>query len=283
MDALNGDSLEHKIKQLPSLPAVVTDIMALIDDVDVDVVALEKKIGQDQSLAARILHIANSPFYGFTGNIGAIKDAVVLLGLHAVRNLVLAASVMKQFPPRSGKQINRVAFWQHSIGTSIASRVIAEQYGLDKDIGFSAGLLHDIGKLALDSYFPVEYTQVLIYREQQECLLVEAENAILGFDHTEVGACIARHWNLPELITTAIEHHHTPGDQCPSPVVDLVHISDIICRGLGIGSGGDDLVPQLQPAAMERLGIEWSALKGLFYEIEQRNSDSNLFLAEITG
>lgn len=278
---MSVESLAGKVRELPSLPVVVTEIVAMIDRGEVDIVALERKIVQDQSLAARILRIANSPFYGVSGKVGTVKEGLVVLGLAAVRNLVIAASVMKQFPVRGGVHLNRIAFWQHSIGTSITGRVLARRLGMDKEIAFTAGLLHDIGKLALDCYFSGDYTQVLLYRQDKDCHLMEAEAAVLGFDHAQAGGVLARHWKLPSPIVAAIEGHHSPDGCSACPIVDLIHVSDVVCRGLDIGNGGEDLLPGLHPPVMGRLGLDWSDLKAYFAEIEACNQAGNLLLADL--
>lgn len=282
MHAITSDTLATRVQQLPSLPVVVCDIMSLIDAGDVDLGVLEKKVAQDQSLAARILRIANSPFYGFSGQIKTIKEAVVVLGLHPIRNLVVAAGIMKQFPAGSGRHLDSVAFWQHCIGTSVAARVLARHFGVDKELAFTAGLLHDIGKLAFDSHFPDDYARVLEYRAERDCHLATAEKAVLGMDHAEAGARLARHWKLPPPIGAVIEHHHRPEGAGGLPIVDLVHVADAVCRGLDIGNGEYDLVPQVHDEAAARLGVDWSGLKACLLEVEELNQQSNLFLAELT-
>ena len=283
MDTVTLDTLEMQVQQLPSLPVVVYDIMALIDAGDVDLTVLQRKVAQDQSLAARILRIANSPFYGFSGQINTIKEAVVVLGLQPIRNLVVAAGIMKQFPAGASRHLDPLAFWQHCIGTSIAARVLARHCGLDKELAFTAGLLHDIGKLAFDCHFPDQYARVLEYRAEHDCHLLAAEDAVLGSNHAQAGGRLARHWKLPPLIASAIEHHHYPTGGDGLPLSDLIHVADAVCRGLDIGNGEYDLVPPLDGDAVARLGVDWSEFKACLVEVEELNQQSNLFLAELTG
>lgn len=281
MNKLSLESLDKKMQRLPSLPVVVTDILAMIQRGDVNLHSLDEKLSKDQALSAQTLRIANSAFYGFSRNIGSIKEAVVILGIHAIRNLVTAAGIINQFSPDSSARLNRAMFWQHSIGTSIAARVMAKRTGLDQEIAFTAGLLHDVGKLILDTYFPEHYEKVQRYQKEHDCLLRDAEEAVLGFDHTVVGGRVAKLWKLPSLIVDVIESHHQSEKNATHPLVALVHCADIICRGLNIGNGGDDLIPQLNPDALQCIGHDWNTLKGCLQEIEEHSAAaSSIFITE---
>lgn len=282
MSALTLERLEREVQQLPSLSLTVMEALAVIDRGEGDLAELEKTIGQDPGLAARILRVANSPFYGFSGHIGSIKEACIVLGLYTIRNLVLAAGIIGRFPPKDGGHFDRLALWRHAVGVGVAAKVLARRHGFDQDLAFTAGLLHDIGKLVLDACFPAEFARVLAHRDAHECLIREAEEAVLGFDHGLVGARAAKHWRLPPGIVEAIEAHHRPGHGPASALVDIVHVADILCRGLEIGDGGDDLIPCLDPGAMARLRLTWEALAVCLPEIEEINAATNLLADEST-
>lgn len=276
MSALAVERLDAEIRQLPSLSLTVTEALALIDRGGTQPAQLEQVIGRDQALAARILRVANSPFYGFAGHIGSLRQACVMLGLYAVRNIVVTAGVIARFPPIPAARFDRLGLWRHAIGTAVAARVLAQHRGFDADLAFTAGLLHDIGKLALDAVFPESFGQVLAHRDKHDCLLRDAEAAVLGFDHTEVGARVARHWKLPAGIAEAIEKHHMPDVGPASLLVDLVHVADVLARGLDIGSGGDDLIPKLSTGALGRLTLTFEDLDRYLPEIEELNAGTNL-------
>lgn len=273
-------TLEKEIQQLPALSVIVSEVLALIDRGDVELTVLMQKIGQDQALTARVLRVVNSPFYGFSRHIGSLKDAGMMLGVHTLRNIVMAAGIMGHFPPGEDRDFDRLSFWQHAIGTGVATRVLAGHCGLDEETAFSAGLLHDIGKLVMAVYFPADFDQVLAWRDEQDCLLKDAEQAVLGFDHSLVGARVAQKWKLPEAIIEAIQHHHVPDSVADIPFATLVHVADILCRGLEIGHGGDTLMPTLDVAAMQRVGLDWEALRTALPEIEALNTGTNLMAIE---
>lgn len=273
---LTRATLDKEIQQLPALSTIVTEVLTLIDQGDVELSVLMQKISQDQALASRVLRVVNSPFYGFSRHIASLKDAGMMLGVHTLRNIVMAAGIMGHFPPGEDENFDRLSFWQHAIGTGVAARVLARYCGLNEESAFTAGLLHDIGKLVMAAYFPVDFDRVLAQRDAQDCLLKDAEQAVLGFDHSLVGTKVAQKWKLPVVIVEAIHHHHTPDSTPEIPFAALVHVADILCRGLEIGHGGDTLIPALDMTIMQRLGLDWEALRAALPEIEALNDSANL-------
>ncbi|MDH5573621.1 MAG: HDOD domain-containing protein, partial [Gammaproteobacteria bacterium] len=197
MPELNRESLSIEIKQLPSLSVVVTHLLTQLQRDDVAMAELMEEASHDQALAARILQIANSPFYGLSTHIGSLKDAGTMLGIHTLSNIVAAAGIIGHFPVTKDESFDRSSFWQHAIGTGICARVLASHSGLDQELAFTAGLLHDIGKLVMAAYFEYDFSRVLAYRDEHDCLLKDAEQAVLGFDHCHIGAHVAERWKLP--------------------------------------------------------------------------------------
>jgi|GEM_PF-246571 len=278
---LTIERLDKEIQQLPALSEVVMEVLELIDKGNVEFPVLMKKISQDQALASRVLKVANSPFYGNACKIGSLKGAGVMLGIHTLRSIVTTVGIIGRFPAKSGGNFDRLKFWKHAIGTGVTAKVLARKIGFDQDTAFSAGLLHDVGKLVLDAHFPMDFYRVLARRDSEQCLLKDAELKELGFDHTIVGAKAAHHWKLPPLIHAAIHNHHNPEKHSTTPIVDLIHVADIICRGLEIGSGGDDLIPAINPASLNRLRLDWSEIMKCLPVIERENADANLLIEDI--
>ena len=277
---LTQNNLERKVQQLPSLSVIVTRLLTLLQDSNITMATLTEEISKDQGLTVRILHIANSPFYGMSSRIDNIQQAGTLLGLHTIHGIIVAAGIIGHFPLQQDDGFDRLSFWLHSIGTGCCAQVLARHGGLDQEQAFTAGLLHDIGKLILAAYFEDDFSRVLDWRDEHDCLIREAEESVLGFDHTEIGARVARHWKLPKLLVDAIHFHHAlPGKVTPLAV--LVHVADILCRGLDIGHGGDDLIPILHSNALPRLGLDWQDLPLMLSEIEQLNTRASMLLDNI--
>ena len=229
----------------------------------------------------RVLRIANSLFYGLGGRIDNIKDACIVLGVHTTRNIVLAAGTINHLAS-SGKSngLNLLALWRHGVGTGIAAKTLAKNVHVNPETVFTAGLLHDLGKVILDIYFPSDYTKVIAYRDKQNCLLRDAENVVLGFDHALVGARIARRWSLPVSIADTIRDHHSINIDITSKEANLILVADIISRGLEIGDPGDSLVPTIDPVVLQRLELDIPMIEQYFHEIEHQQQLLDGLLAD---
>lgn len=281
MTRFSEERVLRDVHQLPSLSVVVRELLDSFEGDNVRIPQLVSKINRDQGLAARVLRVANSAFYGFPGNIGSINEAVVVLGFHAVRSLALASGIIGQFSPAEGKQFDRLAFWQHAIGTGVAARVLANVLGRNAEEAFAAGLLHDVGKLVLDAHFHEDFCAVLSYVKNNDCTMLEAEKSVLGMDHAAIGYEVARQWRFPSAIQQAIRDHQHPDAQAASMLTDIVHAANVLTHSLEIGNGGDDIVPRLSEAAWQRLNVHWEELPVLLKEIERQNAGANLLLAEL--
>jgi putative nucleotidyltransferase with HDIG domain len=268
--------LDERLAKLPALPVTVIDVLRLVDQPDVDIATIEKKISLDQGLAARMLKVANSPFYGMSGRIQSVRDACVMLGVHTIRNVVITTGVLECFPPETSNGLDRTLLWRHAIGTGVAAKVLSRLCGQNQETAFTAGLLHDIGKLALEACFPGEYADVFCYRDTSDCLLRDAELAVLGLDHALAGEHLLSMWRLPGQLTEAVARHHRPDEVPGSVLADIVHLADILCRGLEIGDGGDGLMPLLSEQVLDRLGLSWSDIAECLPEIERITAASEL-------
>jgi putative nucleotidyltransferase with HDIG domain len=252
---IDVDVLRQKIVQLPSLPQAVLDVMTLLGDEHASTAEFADRIERDQALTARILRIANSVFYGVAGRIGTIRTAISVLGLRTVGTLLTTAAVSAQFATAKCPEFQFGVFWRHAIATSLTARGIAQQLRMDADIAFTAGLLHDIGRLALAAQFPAETGQVLRCSREADVSALEAERRVLDFDHVAVGVLVATHWHFPPAVVAAIEHHHAPGAAAAPTIEDVVHVADAFAHGLDPSSSADEMVPPVDLASWGRLGL----------------------------
>jgi HD-like signal output (HDOD) protein len=177
---LDRDHCIDQVQALPSLPAVVVQLMALLQQQDVNLEPIAETLSLDQALSAKVLQLANSPFYGVSGRITSIRDGINILGLRPLSTLVLAAVLTVQFDQMHGKALHLEEFWCHSIACAVASRALAQEQGLDEGSAFTAGLLHDVGLLVLDSLYPVEMAQALQWAVDHDAPHLQAEQALLG-------------------------------------------------------------------------------------------------------
>lgn len=208
-------TLEKKLADLPPLPAIVARIMHTINNPSTSADELSRLISLDQGLASKILRIVNSAYYGFPKRISTITHAVMILGFNTVRNLVLGVSAFGMLPQKgTASGLNRSQFWEHSVAVAIMASIITKkkkpQIRSAVEDAFIVGLLHDLGKLFLDCYFPVQFAVCVAFASREKISQVEAERRVLEIDHTIVGRKIAEQWNFPPTLTSAIGTHHAP-------------------------------------------------------------------------
>lgn len=275
---ITAETIEEEVKSLPPLKQTVVEVMLELNHNDVDFDVLEKKISKDPALAVRMLAVANSPFYGFAGKIDSIKEACLVLGIHTTRNIVLAAGVLDNFKPGCSTNIDIEGLWQHSLATAAIAKIIAQKIGADAEQAFSAGLLHDIGKMVLDVHYAEDYKHVVEYSHDNDCSLSDAEQAVLGFNHFDIGSRIITHWKLPEEIALAIEENSQFDTENNSCLGDLIHLANIMARGLGLGDSGDDSLPTLNEQTLKNIGITFATLTNFFTEFEQASKAAGAFM-----
>ncbi len=223
------------ILDLPSLPMVVSKIVELVDNPKTNAATLSRLIATDPGLTARMLKLANSAFYGFPRRIGTINLAIVVLGFNTVKDLGVSSSLVDRFNiSHEVTGFDMTGFWEHSIGTAIAARMISRE-GNYRVVGeaFVTGLLHDIGRLVIVRYLPQEFTEIQRLQEKKDYLLWEAEKEILGLCHAEIGGLLTRRWNLPEQIVDAIRYHHQPLlEEELSQLTAITYFADFLTRRL---------------------------------------------------
>ncbi|RME01114.1 MAG: HDOD domain-containing protein, partial [Calditrichaeota bacterium] len=181
-----------KIKQLPTLPQVITRLIQIIDRPDSSASEVSKIISTDQSLMTKVLKLVNSPFYGMPKRITTLSQATVILGFNAIKNLALTAAIFDQFGGK-GEGIHqngfsREKFWEHSIAVAVASKIISEHIGYPQpEEAFMAGLIHDIGKVVLDQFLHDEFVEALKYSADNQVSISDAEIKIIGSNHAQIG------------------------------------------------------------------------------------------------
>ena len=260
----------HRLQNLPTLSAVVVDLLNCVDQEDMDIRTLAAKVSHDQALTARTLRFANSSFFGSQSKITTIAQAISLLGLQSVRHLITATALAGHFPDGQCQGFNSRAFWRHSIATAVCCKVIAMHLHLNQDYAFTAGLLHDIGRLVLVSCFPQQYAAALAHRANLDCHLLDAERAILGTDHVVTGRALAAHWNFSEIIQKAITGHHAPETLGIASIASVVHVANSIVQALDLVGTEDDIVSPVSKVAWDSLGISSNDYSRIFRETEMQ-------------
>ena len=277
-NTLSYDDVVRNLDDLPSLPAVVMELLNSIDQDDIDISVLAKKVSHDQALTAKTLRLANSSLYGLQVKVTTIQQAITYLGFQTTRNLITAAAVTGCFAEGHCPGFDHKAFWRHSIATAACAKVLARQMRFNQDYAFTAGLLHDIGRLVLVSCFPNQYSETLAYREQHDCFLLEAERTVLGVDHVDAGLALAEHWNFSDTMRLAIGGHHDPEAPGAGFLAAIIHVADAIVHALDLAQVQDDLVPPVSTVAWTALGLDEEIYLQLFRETELQYEEISMVL-----
>ena len=258
MDDTGLEGLIHQVRDLPALPAAVVRVMQLTDDPKAGMTDVARALASDQALAARVLKLANSAFYGSRRRISTVSEAVITLGMRTTRNLVMATSCQEMLERNvAGYALPPGALWRHSLACACAAQALAvrARYRATEE-AFVAGLLHDIGKVVLNTYLKDQFTHVFLRAAQGGITFAQAEREVLGFDHAEAGACLLERWSLPASLVAAVRWHHAPLESpSPSLLPCLVHVADAVCLTLGVGLGLDGLAYTLHPEALAALDL----------------------------
>lgn len=275
---LSYDDIVANLADLPSLPAVVMELLNSIDQENLDISVLAKKVSYDQALTAKTLRLANSSLYGLQVKVTTIQQAITYLGFQTTRNLITAAAVTGCFPEGMCPGFDDRAFWRHSIATAACAKVLARQMRFNQDYAFTAGLLHDIGRLVMVRCFPQHMQQVIAWRAEHDTTMLEAERAVLGSDHVDAGVALAEHWNFSDTMRQAIAGHHDPEKPGAGFLATIIHIADAVVHALDLAQMQDDIVPPVSTVAWSALGLDEDAFLHLFRETELNYEEITMVL-----
>jgi HD-like signal output (HDOD) protein len=198
------------LKALPPFPAVALQLLSLLDNPDVPLKKVVDLLRMDPALSAELLRVANSALYGFVQRIDSVKHAVVVLGSENVKRLALTVALGK-FAKSFLRYENLRTCWNHVVATAMICEELGITLNLGKDRAYTAGLLHDIGRLALLVSYPVEYGNLLAVAREENFDQLECERQLFDIDHCLAGQWLAEHWNLPDDFSYAIAQHHQAG------------------------------------------------------------------------
>ncbi|MBN1957844.1 MAG: HDOD domain-containing protein [Desulfuromonadales bacterium] len=217
--------------ELVSLPTVYSHIVELLSRSNTSSHHLARVIDKDANLSVRLLRLANSSFYGFSGKVDSVSRAISLLGNNELTHLVLGISVIRQFRNIPSEQIDMESFWRHSIRCGLFARILAEQLGeKDSEKYFTGGLLHDIGRLVMLDRMPLQYACAVNLARHDKLPMYRAEQDCLKTDHSIIGKLLAEKWRLSPTLIRMIGHHHSPRLAHFAKEACLVHIADVFAH-----------------------------------------------------
>lgn len=249
------DNIIKKIGTLPPLPDTALKLIRVVNDPRSTVDDIVETIKYDQSITGEVLRLCNSAYFGLSRKITSLNDAMLCLGTVKVMQLVMSVHTTGLLSrEQTGYGLDPGVLWKHSVAVALAAAQFTSRMKVaNGSVAFTAGLLHDIGKVVLNEYVGAEFGEIARRVTEQHASFLEAEREVLGFSHEEVGGMVAEQWKLPEPMVLCIRHHHDPGAlDVPDALVDVVHLADCTCLLLGLGLGADGLSYRADAAVMER-------------------------------
>lgn len=258
---------------ISTIPEVVLKLRRLMDSPQVSAATVGEEISKDQVLAAKVLRLVNSGFYGFRTPITTITQAMVLLGFDVVKTLVLSASVLDVL-----ELMNKylAGLWEHSLATARVGNALAERTKLPnpEEVAVS-GLLHDLGKVVIAQKFPAEHQRIRAMVRERDCLQIDAEREVLGVTHPEIAMWLLKRWGLPAKLVYPIAYHAQfhPGREF-SDRTAVIHIADVMCRARGYGYAGDGRLPAIDREAWNLLRISMEDVRDVFLQLDHDLADT---------
>lgn len=275
------DLIRNRKTSLPTLPVVMNNIIATARSEKSSARDLASFIVNDQAISARVLKIANSPYYGMCKKIDSITHAIVVIGFREIISLALATGVFSALSQKKVVAlIDMTDLWKHSIAVGFATKRIGKKMGkIVDESAILIGLLHDIGKIIFGIYFPKEYAEVLKEAADVKAPLYKIEKERLGLDHAEIACLVMKQWNFPPNITEPIHYHHSQFE-CPQEqlyMAMMLNAADFICHQSGIGQSGNKNVEK-DNKAITGLRLSDQDIITLIKELETERPQIEYFL-----
>lgn len=261
-----------RIQNLPTLPKVVERVIKLVEDKETSSALLGQTISTDSALTSKILKAANSAYYGLPRKISTISQAAVVLGFNTIKNLVLTASVFSAFGRKSiPGRFNRNEFWLHSLGCATICKILSKEtrIGLPEE-AFFAGLLHDIGVIMLDQFFPEDLYKIIENMNANNISIQDATKESLGVDHNVLGTWLCDRWNFPDHLVESVAFYPNPLQARNNrSLVALVHLANAIARQEEFGRSCDVLDAKIDPRVWDLVQINEEEIRELTNEMEE--------------
>lgn len=268
--------------EIATLPEITVRIIETVENPKSTARDLHDIIKNDPALSAKILKVVNSAFYGLPGQIGDIDRAIVLLGLSAVKNIAIAASITKLFKGKQlTKEFSAKDLWTHSLAVAVASRMLHKQ--LHKQGGddiFLAGLIHDLGIMAIRQAFPEKLTEVVERVATGDEEFIDVELDVLGADHQAFGAGLGAKWKFPRHLKAVMGYHHAP-DQVSEEhriLVRLVQLADILCCKSKLGFHLTSRNTALSPEHIVSVGLNSDQVAAVIKELPEKLSEAEVMM-----
>ncbi len=268
------DMVDHE-QEIASFPDVYFRLKEIVAKDDVSAKDVAAVVNTDAGLSSRLLKLVNSPFYGFSASIDSVERAVALVGEKELSTLAIGISTISYFKDIPPELVDMKIFWKHSLACAVLCAILAAKVGnMATEQLFTAGLLHDVGRLVMFKKLPYSSVQSLIFARENFLPLVEAEKQVFGYDHTEVASLLMAAWQFPESLRTLVTYHHDPVAAGKwERAAAVVQLADCMTNALEISEGGRFVVPALAAGALGRLGLYPNDLAEAATEFDRQFAD----------
>ncbi|HYC33210.1 MAG TPA: HDOD domain-containing protein [Gemmatimonadales bacterium] len=271
---LTAADVVRRAGSLATIPTVYLRLVNASGDPRRSMTEVGRIIEEDAAISARLLRLANSALFRRGEHVEDVPRALRSVGIAAALDLALATSVISAFAVRLPSVITPREFWLHAVACGVAARAVATRAGLSGERHFTAGVLHDVGRLLLLLVEPETMKRAMAEAARERVPLRDAETAVLGFDHAALGAELLRTWGLPETLVVAAGGHHAPGSATAhADIAAAIHIADALVHALALGASGEMMIPRVEPEAWSLLGLTSPDLEPLVGEIERQFAD----------
>jgi HD-like signal output (HDOD) protein len=276
--APNSSALASKaiasITGISTLPEVTNKIIATVEDPKSSAAALHKIISHDPALVTRILKVVNSSFYGLPGQVSSVDRAIVMLGLNAVKNIAVAASLGQLFRgTKLGAGYSAKDLWKHCVAVGVTAKEISKTLKLPiAEEAFLAGLIHDIGLLVALQVWPEKLREVCDRAAASPgASFTELEQQIIGVDHQQLGLALAQKWQFPRPCQMVAGFHHEPGlpSESGRQIVAIVHVADVLAARASIGLPLTAQHAQIDPMLLTQLNLSPQQVEQIQQQIPQ--------------
>ena len=253
---------------LPPMPHIAAEVISKLSEPDSTARDIHNLMQKDQALAARVLKVANSPYYGASRSISTLRDALMFMGFDAIRSLIMTAVMKGMF---SSVSLTEKLIWEHTVGAGLAAKMISEEVRFQrKDEAYLAGLMHDVGKAALLLRSPAVMREIMqeVYNDGAD--FFEVELRTLGFTHTDVGQMIADKWRFSLDIEDAIANHHQPGQARSAPeLTHIVSMANSICHKLEVGPTRKPDLDLSEMESTKALGLSQASIEKILFSMRE--------------
>jgi len=270
----NIDDIINGIDTLKPIPPVAAQIMALAEDENSSMSEIADLIVYDPSITASMLKICNSAYFGLSRKVESVRDAITLLGLDQMVELVLLNGTAENFKDEpDGYGLGEGELWHHAVLSAHVAKVLAENHGLanKKHLIFTAALVKDIGKIIMGRFVAFSYEKINILVNSKGYSFNEAEKEVIGMNHEELGALVGKKWQFGKKLIYIIRHHHMSEESCRDDVeTALVYLADIVCMMMGFGTGVDGLAYRFYSDVLNRMNLTEQDLQKIIYDTGER-------------